>query len=139
MPHLSGGLRNWSSRIARDAEVLIVVQWLAVLCTRIFCWHATGEPIRCRANSSTLAATECISTARGRGSPPVILDSGQGDSYISWRKVQTGDRSLRRPSIAGIFACRQKRPSPPLLLQLLRGLSVLRQPTLESRFFGKWA
>jgi len=24
----------------------------------------------------------------GRGSPPVILDSGQGDSYISWRKVQ---------------------------------------------------
>ena len=24
----------------------------------------------------------------GQGSPPVILDSGQGDSYISWRKVQ---------------------------------------------------
>ena len=61
--------------------------------------------IPCPVNSSTSAATKCTSTAPGQGAPTVILDSGLGDSYISWHKVQ--------PQIAQVHAClflRSRRP-----------------------------
>lgn len=88
MSHLSGGLRNWSSRVVQGAAILIVI---AVICGTLYqnlllarerrAYPMPGQLIEVGGYKMHLYCT-------GQGDPPVILDSGQGDSYISWRSVQ---------------------------------------------------
>src|SRR5580704_7894615 len=88
MPHLSGGLRSWLGRIARGAAVLIVVAVVSgalyqnvLLARDRRAYPMPGEFI-------DVGGYRMHIYCAGQGCPPVILDSGQGDSYISWRKVQ---------------------------------------------------
>jgi pimeloyl-ACP methyl ester carboxylesterase len=88
MPHLSGGLRSWLGRIARGAAVLIVVAVVSgilyqnVLLARDRRAHPMpGQLIGVGNYRMHIYCT-------GQGDPPVILDSGPGDSYMAWHNVQ---------------------------------------------------
>jgi pimeloyl-ACP methyl ester carboxylesterase len=88
MPHLSGGLRSWLGRIARGAAVLIVV---AVVSGALYQNVLLARDRRANPMPGQLIDVGgyrmhiyCV----GQGSPPVILDSGLGDSYMAWHNVQ---------------------------------------------------
>ena len=88
MPHLSGGLRSWLGRVARGAAVLIVV---AVVSGALYQNVLLARDRRTHPMPGQLidvGGYRMHIYCAGQGAPPVILDSGQGDSYISWRKVQ---------------------------------------------------
>jgi pimeloyl-ACP methyl ester carboxylesterase len=88
MPHLSGGLRSWLGRIARGAALLIVVAVVSgalyqnvLLARDRRAYPMPGQLIDVGGYKMHLYCT-------GQGDPPVILDSGQGDSYMAWHNVQ---------------------------------------------------
>jgi pimeloyl-ACP methyl ester carboxylesterase len=88
MPNLSKGFRIWLGRIAWGAAALIVAAMVSgalyqnVLLARERRAHPMpGELIDVGGYRMHIHCT-------GRGTPPVILDSGLGDSYISWQNVQ---------------------------------------------------
>src|ERR1700739_2847946 len=88
MPHLSSGLRSWFGRIARGAAVLILVALVsgAVYQNVLLARDRRANPMP--GQLIDVGGYRMHICCAEQGSPPVILDSGQGDSYISWRKVQ---------------------------------------------------
>ena len=84
----SGRPRTWLRDIARGAAVVIVaavasgVLYQNVLLARDR--RANPMPGQLIGVSNYRMHIYCT----GQGDPPVILDSGLGDSYISWRNVQ---------------------------------------------------
>jgi len=88
MPHLSGDLRSWLGRIARGAALLILVAVVSgalyqnvLLARERRAYPMPGQLI-------DVGGYKMHIYCEGQGAPPVILDSGQGDSYLSWRTVQ---------------------------------------------------
>jgi pimeloyl-ACP methyl ester carboxylesterase len=88
MPHLSGRLWSWFGRIARGAAVLIVV---AVVSGALYQNVLLARDRRANPMSGQLidiGGYRMHIYCAGRGAPPVILDSGLGDSYMAWHNVQ---------------------------------------------------
>jgi pimeloyl-ACP methyl ester carboxylesterase len=88
MLNLSGRPRTWLRRIAWRTAALILVAMLGgalyqnvLLARERHAYPMPGQLIDVGGYKMHLYCT-------GQGNPPVILDSGLGDSYISWRKVQ---------------------------------------------------
>jgi hypothetical protein len=149
MPHLFGGLRSWLGRIARGAAVLIVV---AVVSGALYQNVLLARDRRANPMPGELVDVGGYKMhiyCAGRGSPPVILDSGQGDSYISWRKVQpeiakfvsvcSYDRAglgysepSPRPSTSRVFA--EELTSCLMRQESLRLTSLSATPSADSTF-----
>jgi len=83
-----GAQQSWLSRIARGLLALVVV-----LAAAGYLYENISEARDQRFNPQAgrlidVGGDKMHIDCTGEGNPAVILDSGPGDSYISWRKVQ---------------------------------------------------
>ena len=88
MPPLSGRMRVWLRRVAYSIAALIIVPpaTSAVYQQILLASERRANPMP--GQLIDVGGYRMHIYCAGQGSPPVILDSGQGDSYISWRNVQ---------------------------------------------------
>lgn len=88
MPSLFTSVRVWSRRVAYSIAALIITAPAsgAVYQQILLASERRAHPMP--GQLIGVGGYRMHIYCSGQGSPPVILDSGQGDSYISWRKVQ---------------------------------------------------
>jgi pimeloyl-ACP methyl ester carboxylesterase len=88
MPTLLSRVRVWSRRVAYSVTTLIVIALVSGASYQQILLASERRANPMPGQLIDVGGYRMHIYCAGQGSPPVILDSGQGDSYISWRKVQ---------------------------------------------------